>query len=69
MERVRVNTRPSPIDLIRKKPLAAKLGVNPWTLDRWRKAGQFPQPIWLSPSVPAWRVSDIDAWLRTKQAA
>ena len=60
-----------PLDLIRKRPLAKRLGVSPWTIDRWRKAGDFPEPIWLSDAVLAWRVTDIDEWLRrrTEKAA
>jgi predicted DNA-binding transcriptional regulator AlpA len=44
-----------PLDLIRKRPLAKRLGVSPWTTDRWRKTGDFPEPIWLSDVVLAWR--------------
>lgn len=52
------------------------LGVSPWTLNRWIKGGQFPSPIYLTPTSPAkFRVRDIAAFLdkrrrgrRVKQA-
>jgi predicted DNA-binding transcriptional regulator AlpA len=53
-------------DLIRKRPLARRLGVSPWTIDRWRKVGIFPSPIELSPTVLAWRVRDVEEWLKTR---
>jgi predicted DNA-binding transcriptional regulator AlpA len=52
--------------LIRKRPLAKRLGVSPWTIDRWRRLGTFPPPIELSPTVLAWRLCDVEAWLRTR---
>jgi predicted DNA-binding transcriptional regulator AlpA len=52
-----------PLALIRKRELAALLGVNPWTIDNWRKRGLIPPPIVLSPQVVAWRRSDIERWL------
>jgi predicted DNA-binding transcriptional regulator AlpA len=51
------------IQLIRKRPLARLLGVNSWTVDRWRKKGTFPRPIWLSPTTPVWKLSDVEKWL------
>lgn len=56
----------SPLELIRKRPLAKRLKVSPWTIDRWRKLGKFPAPIRLSEIVLAWRVADVEAWLRTR---
>jgi predicted DNA-binding transcriptional regulator AlpA len=58
-----------PLAMIRKDELAFLLGVNPWTIDGWRKAGRIPQPITLSPQIVVWRRSDIDAWLRERQSA
>jgi len=64
MQRVRL---PHPIDLIRKKPLARRFGVSPWTILRWSQKGRFPKPIRLSDQVVAWRLSDVEAWLRTRE--
>lgn len=52
---------------IRKRPLARLLGVSAWSIDRWRKLGQFPEPIWLGPSTPVWRISDVDAWMTKRK--
>ena len=35
---------------------------SPSTLWRKVKAGEFPQPVKISPHITAWRVSDIQAW-------
>jgi ribosomal protein S18 acetylase RimI-like enzyme/predicted DNA-binding transcriptional regulator AlpA len=60
-----------PLQLIRKRELARLLGINPWTLDGWRKRGLIPPPIVLSPQVVAWRRSVIATLLdeRTLQPA
>ena len=53
--------------LIRKHELAALLGVNPWTLDYWRKKGVMPPAIVLGPQTVAWRRIDIEQWLLQRQ--
>jgi predicted DNA-binding transcriptional regulator AlpA len=55
------------LQLIRKRALARMLCVNSWTIDRWRKDESFPKPIWLSNSTPAWKLSDIEAWLESRE--
>ena len=38
-----------PLQLLSKRQLAELLGVNMWTVDRWRKTNpDFPAPVWLS---------------------
>jgi predicted DNA-binding transcriptional regulator AlpA len=39
------------------------------TLWRWCKAGRFPKPQKLGPRVTAWNVSDVRAWMTSKEAA
>lgn len=55
------------LNLIRKRELAERLRVNRWTLMRWVRLGRFPAPIRLSDSVIAWRVVDVEAWLRQRE--
>lgn len=42
--------------------IAARYGVHRTTPWRWAKAGQFPQPVKLSPGCTRWRVEDIERW-------
>jgi predicted DNA-binding transcriptional regulator AlpA len=55
--------------VLTKGELATLLGVNPWTVDRWRrKSGlDFPQPIWLSGTTPRWRRAEVRSWLASRQ--
>jgi len=47
-----------------KRPgLPAPLPFSPTTLWRKVRAGQFPQPVRLSPGMTAWRVADVRRWL------
>ena len=57
----------NPLSLIRKRPLAKRLGVSPWTLMRWVKLGRFPPPLMLSDVVLAWRTADVEKWLRQRE--
>jgi predicted DNA-binding transcriptional regulator AlpA len=36
------------------------------TIWRWVKAGQFPEPIKLSPNRTVFRRSEVDAWLAAR---
>jgi predicted DNA-binding transcriptional regulator AlpA len=59
---------PHPLDLIRKRELARRLGVSPWTVDRWRRNDpDFPQPLWVSACMPAWRIVEVEQWLTSRQ--
>ena len=57
-----------PLELVRKRQLARLLQVSPWTIDRWRRTDPaFPQPIWVSASMPAWRIVEVEQWLTSRQ--
>jgi len=55
--RMKLRRMEEPLQMIRKRELAKRLGVNPWTIDRWRKLGLIPEPIRLSDQVLVWRVA------------
>jgi predicted DNA-binding transcriptional regulator AlpA len=62
-----------PLSMLSKQQLAELLGVDPWTVDRWRRPSEatydpsFPEPIWISNATPRWRRSEIEHWLATRQ--
>ena len=57
-----------PLQLLTKRELAMLLGVNAWTLDRWRKQDSgFPKPIWISDTTPRWPRGEIAAWYASRQ--
>ena len=52
------------IDPMRKSMLG---GVNRSTVYRWIKNEGFPKPIKLSPSCSVWSISEVQAWLSSRQ--
>ncbi len=57
-----------PQGFTRAKDLTHFLPFSITTLWAWSKAGKFPKPVKLSPTVTAWRNADVLAWL-DKQGA
>ncbi len=51
MERMRLREQADSIELIRTTPPCKQLNVGRRTLIHWRKAGNFPAPIWLADSA------------------
>lgn len=52
---------------IRARPASKGLiGVSDKTIWQWVKHGEFPAPIKLSESVTVWRLSDVQAWMKSK---
>jgi prophage regulatory protein len=49
---------------IRQKQLLLKLPFSAPTLWRKVKAGTFPKPVKLGENITAWRIEDIDAWVK-----
>ena len=41
--------------------------VSASTVWRWIKKGSFPAPVRLSDGVVAWRVSEVRAWIESRQ--
>ena len=58
--------------LLRKREVCARISVNPATLWRWVKDGNFPEPVILNPNCRnppiAWHESEIDAWIASRPA-
>ena len=47
---------------------AARYGVSRTTPWRWAAEGSFPKPIKLSEGCTRWKLADILAWEKTKEA-
>lgn len=47
-------------------PTPRMLPFSPATLWRKVKAGDFPQPIRVSPGITAWSLAEIETWLSSK---
>ena len=50
-------------ELLTSNEVAEWIRVSPSTLCRWRQAGEGPKVVWLAPTCPRYRRSDVDAWL------
>jgi predicted DNA-binding transcriptional regulator AlpA len=51
------------MELLTSEEVAEWMRVAPSTLCRWRQTGRGPRVIWLSPSCPRYRRSDVETWL------
>ena len=52
--------------IVRRKELKALLGVSLASVDRWRRAGNFPQPVKLGAQAVGFRLEDLEAWLASR---
>jgi prophage regulatory protein len=55
--------------LIRIKDLIKIIPISRASIWRLSRAGKFPRPIRLAVRTTAWRKSEIEAWLREREAA
>lgn len=55
-----------PQGLSRAKQLLPFLPFGITTLWNYTKAGKFPKPVKISPTVTAWRNADVIAWLENQ---
>ena len=53
--------------LLRRPVVEARTGLSRSTLYDWTKRGDFPQPVKLGARLVAWRESDVNAWLETRE--
>lgn len=54
--------------LLTPREVAAILRVTPSALCRWRAAGTGPRAVWLTPSTPRYRVSDVQRFIDRRAA-
>jgi prophage regulatory protein len=57
------------VKIIRVKHLAAKIGLSVSTIWRMEKAGLFPKRRRISAGAVGWLESEVDEWLKTREAA
>ena len=55
------------MNLIRKIPLAEKLGVTPRTVADRAKSGALPPPIYIA-GIPYWNLDELDNFVQQKMA-
>lgn len=53
----------------RLKTVCMMTGLSKTTIYAWVKVGKFPPPVKLSPSVTAWRNSDVLDWIDSLEQA
>lgn len=51
------------------RELRQLLPVSRTTIWAWRRRGDFPAPLRLSPGRMAWRASDVRAWMEARECA
>ncbi len=52
--------------LLAEKEVCSMLGISPSTLDNWRKAGTFPQPLMLSAKTIRWPEVVVLEWIASR---
>jgi prophage regulatory protein len=57
-----------PTQLIDLNTIIARTGMSRMTVHRRMKAGEFPQPIKLSPKMNRWTEGDLEAWIMARAA-
>ena len=55
-----------PVEVLRVTDVCKRLGISRRTLDRWRRSGDFPEPVRLAGQTIVWRVETFDAWLDSR---
>lgn len=55
--------------LLRRPEVEGITALSRSTIYEWMKRGEFPQPVKLGTRLVAWRQSDIDAWLQSREVA
>ena len=53
-------------DFLRVEQVAKMVSIGKTTVWVWSRAGKFPKPFKLSPSVTVWKAADVLAWMEAK---
>lgn len=54
--------------LLRRPEVEKRTGIARSTLYDWMAKGDFPKPVKLGVRLVAWRESDINSWLESREA-
>ncbi|WP_423739502.1 helix-turn-helix transcriptional regulator [Desulfuromonas soudanensis] len=54
--------------LVRRKELIEIVGYSASSIWRRIKDGSFPNSVRLGPSAVAWRLSEVEEWMRSRQS-
>lgn len=57
------------LQLLRRPQVEAMTGLPKSTLYDYLQAGTFPAPVKLSARSVAWRLSEVEAWIESRQSA
>lgn len=68
-QRKQASTPKASTRLIRRPELEAMTGLPKSTLYDYLKDGTFPAPVKLSARSVAWRLSEVEAWIESRQSA
>lgn len=55
--------------LIRRKELVKLVGYSATSIWRRCKDGSFPKALRIGPAAVAWRLSEVEEWIRTRELA
>jgi prophage regulatory protein len=56
------------VQLLRIKEVVAITTLSKSCINLWVADGKFPRPMTLSPTVKAWRLKDVTAWIDDQYA-
>ena len=55
------------VKLVRMPEVVEATGLSKRTVEKWCRDGRFPAPVRLSARAIAWRVSDVEEWIESRE--
>lgn len=55
--------------IVKERERRAITGVSRWTCNRLERSGEFPQRVKLTGSRVGWRLSELQEWVASREAA